>query len=179
MRAALVRVTLAAALCLSVTGCADDSPAPKPYSGPSKSATPSGAPSMPAAAKGTTEASAKAFVEFYLHAVTYAAKTGDTSAVKDLGAASCLTCKNILGEVDKIYTAGGSVDSTSYSSEELHVAKSGSQSLLLEGTVVLGKEVKTVSAGAEPTTSAAANVSSRFTLTRSDNQWQLQNWQLL
>ncbi len=95
MRAALVRITLATALCLGAAGCGDDSPAPKPYAGPSKSATPTGAPSMPAAAKGTTAASAKAFVAYYLgRAFATRTCTGDIAQLQALEPQIVQSCEN-------------------------------------------------------------------------------------
>ena len=76
MRATLGRITVAVALCLGAAGCGDDSPIPKPYTGSSKSATPSptGAPTLPAAAKGTTEAGKIAAVRHYLNVLSYASR---------------------------------------------------------------------------------------------------------
>ena len=176
MRAALVRITLATALCLGAAGCGDDSPAPKPYAGPSKSATPTGAPSMPAAAKGTTAASAKAFVAYYMNVLSYAASTGTTAQLQALASVDCAVCKKLTANIARTYEAGGKNVGKGYESEVFSVtSKNSEDGLTLEGTVSIFPQVSYPSATASPSRSKGGPAKSRITLERIKDEWRLAN----
>ena len=111
------RTRRAAALlaCLAVlTGCdSNPSPAPLPRespspssSSPSPTATP---PTLPAAAKGTSETAARAFARHYFAQINFAARTGDTTQLQALAASSCESCEAIATNIDTVYAAGGSI----------------------------------------------------------------------
>ena len=99
-----------------LTGCdSNPSPAPLPSESPSpSSSSPSPTappPTLPAAAKGTSEAAAKAFVRYWIDTLNYATATGETNALQNLGTADCESCKNFSDTIDEIYGAGGEVTS--------------------------------------------------------------------
>ena len=108
-RAAALLATLAV-----FSGCdSNPSPAPLPSespspssSSPSPTATP---PTLPAAAKGTSEASAKAFARHYFAQINFAARTGDTAQLQALATNSCESCNAIANNIDTVYSAGGSI----------------------------------------------------------------------
>lgn len=111
-------VVVAGLVFLSVIAAceANPSPAPLPSESPSPSASRSAsssptvaAPTLPAEAKGTSEASAKAFVRHYFASINHAARTGDTSHLETLGTSECESCVAISNNIAGIYSAGGSI----------------------------------------------------------------------
>lgn len=107
---------LGAAACTAalLAGCTSNAeptppPAPSPPSAsPSPSATP---PSLPPEAEGTSPQAAKAFARHYFDAINYAARTGDTEGLRKLGTADCVSCEAIASNIEKIYNAGGHIES--------------------------------------------------------------------
>ena len=104
-----------------LAGCTDDASQPEPPQASSSTSTPPqpdtpspdqpsptepAAPALPAAAKESTKAGAKAFVTWYLRSLAYAANTGDVS---DLKAASsdCAGCVDYISLYEKVYSRGG------------------------------------------------------------------------
>jgi hypothetical protein len=102
-------------VCLTLAGCqANPEPAPLPSPEPAPSASPSptaAAPTLPPDARGTSMASAKAFVRHYVALVNHAMVTGDTQGVRKLALVDCSSCANIANRLDDIYRAGGSIES--------------------------------------------------------------------
>ena len=75
---------------------------------PSSSASPTPTlPAMPAAAKGTSEASAKAFVRYWVDTLNYAGATGDVSELDQISATQCDACTAVIAKIDSVYSAGG------------------------------------------------------------------------
>jgi len=66
---------------------------------------------MPAEAKGTSEASAKAFVRYYFATINFAARTGDTDQLRELGSPDCTSCEAITENIADIYGDGGNIRS--------------------------------------------------------------------
>ncbi len=71
-----------------LAACSDDPPSASPppsassSSAPTESASPSGPPTLPAAAKGTTPAAAKAFVRYYVDLINYGLETLDSEPLR-------------------------------------------------------------------------------------------------
>jgi hypothetical protein len=106
------RLVIASALLLALSGCSDDSPAPKtsPSTTPATaSPSPTGpvAPALPTAAKANTSVGAKAFVQYWFEALNYALHSGDTSAMDALAHSECSTCAGLRKSVRRIYDADG------------------------------------------------------------------------
>lgn len=100
---------MAAVLVLSSCGADKPSadPTPSPTSAaPSPSATGPVAPVLPEAAKVNDDAGAKAFVEYWFAAVTYAMQTGDTDVMDRHSGDDCEACEGVSRSVRKIYKAG-------------------------------------------------------------------------
>ena len=115
MLAHRTRRVVALLACLAVlTGCdSNPSPAPLPSespspssSSPSPTATP---PTLPAAAKGTSEAAAKAFVRYWIDTLNYAGETGDTSGLRRVSSPECKSCVGIADKIDRVYEQAGYV----------------------------------------------------------------------
>ncbi|MBA2465210.1 MAG: hypothetical protein H0V42_09590, partial [Nocardioidaceae bacterium] len=83
-------------------------PSPSDTASPSPSATP---PSLPPEAEGTSPAAAKAFARHYFMAINYAAATGDTVGLRALGTENCVSCDAIASNIEKVYEAGGHIES--------------------------------------------------------------------
>lgn len=139
----LARVLLAAlaAGCLGASAACQANPEPEPLvnaaaspsasvsapatPAPSSSASPSkpAAPTLPAAAKGASKKSAKAFARYYFATLNYAGATGDVSELRKLGSRQCKSCKAIVRNIDKIYSAGGYVQSRGWLLRTIHAVQ--------------------------------------------------------
>jgi hypothetical protein len=101
-------------LCALVAAGCQSNPAPPPLESAADSSTPSptaspaeAAPTLPAEAKGTSEAAARAFVRHYIDALNHAAATGNTSQLAALSDPDCASCTSIRRNIDDIYGADG------------------------------------------------------------------------
>jgi hypothetical protein len=96
-----------------LVSCSDDEPTSDPQE-PTSSATgtPSVAPIepvIPAEARGTDEASAKAFVRYWFELFNYAVNTGDSIRLMRLSASDCASCQAFRKNIQKAYADGGGV----------------------------------------------------------------------
>ncbi|MGZ5418156.1 MAG: DUF6318 family protein [Nocardioides sp.] len=111
----LLRLAAGACAVVLVAGCtsnAEPSPLPEPSASSSATASPSAAPpTMPPEADGTSPKAAKAFAHHYFDVINYAARTGDTEGLRELGTKDCVSCEAIASNVEKIYNAGGHIES--------------------------------------------------------------------
>ena len=85
----LLRLGACACAVALVAGCtsnAEPSPLPEPSTSASPSASPSATPpTMPPEAEGTSPKAAKAFARHYFDVINYAARSGDTEGLRELG----------------------------------------------------------------------------------------------
>jgi hypothetical protein len=104
---------LLAALLSGLAGCDGDeapSPAPLEPSSPSPTETTgSPAPTLPAAAQGMNDRSAKSFAGYVIDVINHASSTGDVEPLEDVSLPSCQTCNAIVRNVRHIYGSGGQV----------------------------------------------------------------------
>jgi hypothetical protein len=70
---------------------------------------------MPAEARGTSGAAAKAFVRHWIDVLNSAAATGDTSQLRSLSRQSCESCLSIAERIDQTYSAGGRIEGGGWS----------------------------------------------------------------
>lgn len=109
-RCALVAVALLTVLTL-LTGCgASPSPKPLPRTAPtpSASATPRPTPpAMPALARKKTRAGAIAAVTYFLQALNYSGRSGNTRGLRASYTRTCTRCEAISQGIDRTYAAGG------------------------------------------------------------------------
>lgn len=106
----LTALALTGVLALGASGCGGDTPDPSPStSSAAASPTPTSsgpaAPVLPDAATRRTETGARAFVEYWFQAVTYAVRTGDLHSVEQIAAPECKGCNNLIKMVGDIYRA--------------------------------------------------------------------------
>lgn len=120
-RAGRFAALVAAGACTAALAGCDSNPEPAPLptesasastptesSSPTPSVTP---PTMPAAAKGTSEKSAKAFVRYFFVALNHATATGDTDSLETASGSDCESCANFVNRISDIYGAGGHIES--------------------------------------------------------------------
>ncbi|MGN6574162.1 MAG: DUF6318 family protein [Nocardioides sp.] len=155
MSAARVAASVAVALA-AVSGCtssAEPTPAPTPTlsSSPSESPSPSAAPpTMPAEAEGTSPRAAKAFARHYFDVINYAARTGDTRQLRKLGTSDCVSCEAIARNIEKIYGAGGHIESDGWRLTSVRNLQTKNGSAFLSLGVYLEAEDVISAAGHEP-----------------------------
>lgn len=119
----------ATVLCVALAGCGSEAAEPPP--GPTTSSTPSAPPApptatpsptppvMPEAAKAHTEEGAKAFVNYYMSAITYAEATLDTVPVEKASLKTCAGCHGGIEALREIADSGGSITGGSVSASEI------------------------------------------------------------
>jgi hypothetical protein len=69
---------------------------------------------MPPEAEGTSPKAAKAFARHYFEGINKAARTGDTDGLRQLGTKDCVSCEAIASNIEKIYNAGGHIESNGW-----------------------------------------------------------------
>lgn len=180
-RARVVGSALVVALgAIWLSGCDSDAAAPPPMetSTRSPSATPSPtptAPTLPAEAKGTTEASAEAFVRHYIDVLNYAGRSGDTAALSALSADTCESCLNIISRIDNVYAAGGSIEGDGWAVFEINAVRGQPLRLpILEVGVNLSPQVLRADATAQPEEFEGGRQAMTFRLQTVDGTWMVQ-----
>jgi hypothetical protein len=106
----------------ALAGCTDDAPEPEPLPSPAASSAPtasasasaspspaSGPPTMPPEARGTSRASAEAFVRHWVDSLNYSGPQGDTASLRRLSTADCIDCDAIADAIDRVHDQGGSI----------------------------------------------------------------------
>jgi hypothetical protein len=62
---------------------------------------------MPAEAKGTSAASAKAFVRYWTETLNYAGNTGKTGDLAAISDPACGSCSAVISSIQRVYSKGG------------------------------------------------------------------------
>jgi hypothetical protein len=172
----------AVALLLAIAGCTDDAASPKPLpsassaapSSASSSASPTGVPSMPAEARGTTAASAEAFVRHYVDLINYAMASGDTTQVTKLATANCSGCSVISKSIGAVYAKSGTVRGGRWEIRGLEPIKSTpTNAPRLRLRIHISKQVVIASPSAEPSTSVPSDGHLEVRLARSGGAWKV------
>ncbi|MGZ5417591.1 MAG: DUF6318 family protein, partial [Nocardioides sp.] len=92
-------------------------------------------------AEGTSPKAAKAFARHYFDVINYAARSGDTKGLRQLGTRDCVSCEAIASNIEKIYNAGGHIESEGWSLEQVRNLQTTSQQSVLSLGVFLKPEV--------------------------------------
>ncbi|MCW2847530.1 MAG: hypothetical protein JWR90_1504 [Marmoricola sp.] len=140
---------------LVLTGCGgspEPSPAPKPSTSPSPSApaTPT-PPAMPAAAKTKTRAGALSAVRYFLEALNYSGRVGDTTTLRNAYVPLCTKCEGIADGIDKTYEAGGSYRGGDWTAKRIKFYAINGDVAVLDATIDYSAQSWIKSEGAEPT----------------------------
>lgn len=142
---------------------------------PTASPTPV-APVLPAAARVDSPAGAEAFARFWITALDYASRSGDTTLIRRL--ADCAGCNALADGIDKLQTEGGRTNGGAVrivgSSIVRHVPNEAG---LVDLTY--DRQARTVvqSTGKEQSVPAEKNVRLLITLKRVGDSWQITNAQ--
>jgi hypothetical protein len=127
---------------------------------------------MPAEAEGTSPRAAKAFARHYFDVINYSARTGDTQELRKLGTDDCVSCEAIAHNIEKIYGAGGHIESEGWRLTVVSVVpgQAGMKPILDLG-VVQSPESVVERAGARPTHFPGGKKPMTMYLVRVGNQW--------
>lgn len=182
-----VRRTLVAAcvLPLLLAGCSDDEPTPQmpdPTPSPSAVETDTGPvePTLPPEAEGDGKEAAAAFISFFYKTVDYAQATGDTSALRKLGAASCSACKGGADIVERVYRQGGSIsggDHTVDVAKVTGIRRAGDAASIYYMAVQVSRTDQVVKGSKKLDGSYPGGAQRlRYELFNSDIGWQVSKW---
>jgi hypothetical protein len=141
----------------------------------SPSPTPSqAAPTLPAAAKGTSEAAAKAFVRHYFEALNHAMNTGTTEQFRALSADTCESCSAIAGNIESTYAAGGKIESEGWLLKSISpVPGQPAQRPMLDLGVLMTTESVTKRAGEDAREFTGGKQPMTIYLSRSGDRWRV------
>jgi hypothetical protein len=131
-----------------LAGCdGDEAPSPPPLEPSTTAASPSEPtgsppPTRPPESEGSSVRSAKAFAHYFIDAVNYASRTGDTSLVEEASSPHCITCNAIVRNVNRIYSAGGSIEGKGMALDVITVAAKVPQMTFVLGMSYSAETVK-------------------------------------
>ena len=146
---------------------------PTPSVSPSPTPT---APTLPAEARGTSTASAKAFVRHYVAAVNFAMVSGDTSALTDLSLPSCSTCQAIATRIEEVYGQGGRLSGEGWAITTLRlVHRADKRNMLVAAGIEISPQVMYLSPSASPSHSARSRGNLDFWLASTSGEWLVKN----
>ena len=160
------------------TGCQSNPKPPPLESASSSSATPTpspteAAPTLPAEAKGTSEAAAKAFVRHYVDSVNYAMRTGVTTDLDRLAAPSCSTCRAIVDRIDEVYGEDGRLEGEGWTIISLRRVGGGKGITLVAAGIEIAPQTVFAS-GRTPSESPRSRGNLDLSLSHTDAGWLIQ-----
>jgi hypothetical protein len=178
-RSRFIPAVLVGAVVLGASGCGGSSPKPAPISESSLSAspTPSGAPSMPAEAKGTDAAAKSAMVRYYVSVMGYSASAGDVSVLRTLSEPGCDSCSAVISKIKKIYASGGHIEGRGY-----EISDARDEAAAVDGDPVVRvqlveyPQLTYASGAAAPVKTDRVDVVARFRLAKSESGWLVRQW---
>lgn len=127
---------------------------------------------MPAEAKGRSEASAKAFVRFWVDTLNYAGSSGDTAELKRISHADCTSCEGVIGSIDRVYADGGHYMGRGWSVETIKYQplQPRKKPVLTVGVDIAPQKVLE-KRGGKTTTFDGGNRSMTFRLGAAEGEW--------
>jgi hypothetical protein len=180
-----VTPVVALVLCGALSGCSDHAGSPKPLAPATSSATPSptatsrtspspsvkGPPTMPAAARGTSKASAEAFVRHYVGLINYAMFSGDTKPMLLAALRQCTTCRAVASSIDDLYGRAGHVQGDGWQVRRITFSEETKRGARIQLRIWVPKQVLYANSTAEPSTSTMNAGNLTFYLERSAYAW--------
>ncbi|MGH3365742.1 MAG: DUF6318 family protein, partial [Nocardioidaceae bacterium] len=135
---------------------------------PSPTATP---PTMPAAAKGASEAAAKAFVRHWIDVLNYAGPAGDARELEKLSGGKCAACSAITSLIDDVDKAGGYIRGKGWSVKSIKLLGSARQRRIVEAQVDVAPQEIRQEAGGESVHFDGGSRLKTFWVGRSKDAW--------
>jgi len=168
-------------LCALVAAGCQSNPAPPPLESTAESSTPSptaspaeAEPTLPAEAKGSDEAAAKAFVHHFFDSLNFAMNTGETDYFRSLAHSGCESCEAIAANIDKTYRVGGSIKSRGWLVQSVSLTPhQASRRPILDLGVLMRPEQVVERSGAEPQTFEGGKQPMTMYLGRVKGTWQV------
>jgi Family of unknown function (DUF6318) len=158
-RRRLAAVALTLALLSTAAGCSEENPTPESIdtgtaaasATPTESPSPSGAPTLPPEAEGTSKQAAVAFVEHWVQTLNHAMATGETTALKRLGARDCAVCRIVSERVDQVARADGALRGSGWHLQELqYLADQPPKAPVLRAVIRIAPQIVIERRGAKP-----------------------------
>lgn len=177
----VVAAVVTVGLLSGCTSSAEPTPLPEPTDPTSPSASASATPpTLPPEAEGTSPRAAKAFARHYVDLINYAARTGDTQDLRKLGAPGCVSCKAIASNIEKIYNAGGHIESHGWKVTVVSTVPAQPHLRpILDLGVVQSPESVVRAAGQSPTSFPGGKKPMTMYLVRSGPTWQVKRIDLV
>ena len=147
----------AAGLLVALPGCSSgNNPKPDPIepgtsaasTTPSRTPSPSGAPTLPPQARGTSDKAAIAFVDHVIQVLNYSARTLETKPLSQLASPDCAACEAIVRTTKDIQMGGGRISGGAWTAVEAE-ALTGSGTGLRQVQTVVDYAAQTVFEGKE------------------------------
>jgi hypothetical protein len=186
-RRAVTGVIVASLMTAGLAGCQSrsdpvplesESGSPVSSPSPSTSATTAAAPPLPAAAKGTSEAAAKAFVRHYIALINHAMKTGDTEPLHSASARQCTSCSAVVDRVNSVYSAGGSIVSDGWRIRSLSVVPlQPNKKPIVDVGLEMSQQVVKETADARPRHFDGGRLPTTFYLALRSQGWIVLDWE--
>jgi hypothetical protein len=168
---------------LTLTGCqANPRPAPLPSPEPAPSASPTptaaAAPTLPPEARGTSMASAKAFVRHYVSLVNHAVTSGSLDELKNAAAPGCDSCDAVIDRVEHVYEAGGYIRSDGWRVRTINIVPGHSpKKPALDVGLRLSPQVVVEKKGGAKRSFDGGRLPATFYLAQSAGTWVVQEWE--
>ena len=132
---------------------------------------------MPAAAKGMSEKSAKAFVRYCVSTVTYAMATGNTKPVETSSARQCASCRAVVENIRGVYAAGGRLEGNGWRVTALQpVSGQPSSRPIVQAGVFVSPQQKFSTKTAEPDHFDGGQMLMTFFLQERSGEWRVTRW---
>lgn len=129
---------------------------------------------VPAFADNPGQAGAEQFVGFWTDTLNEATTSGDTKQLKTLAADACKACGEFAAQLDRIYAAGGHVESDGWEIEEIVPEAGGTENEVgLLVTFQVAPQDVYKSEDAEVETFDGGRQGFRFHLVREQTEWQV------
>jgi hypothetical protein len=133
---------------------------------------------MPAEAKGTSAASAKAFVRYYIEAVNFGLGTGDVSKLRPLSDSGCTSCSAVADSIATVYENGDRLKGKGWELRGISpVANQPRSRPILETSVLINPQTKISGSGADPERRPGGRKLMVFHLESRDGQWVVSQWE--
>jgi len=150
-----------------LAACDDD---PRPRIGPPESTSP--APTDPSSS--TPESlGPKETVRAWVEARNYALNTGDVAQVRDLSAASCETCTDLIDPIAEVYKEGGRFETEGWTIASSNVSKQKGRRAEVQVALDVAGGRTTESAGAKPVEYPPEKRIAVFKLNRIEKAWRV------